>query len=125
MSAKHAEFVAGLRAVADFYEAHPDCPMPYEPDVTVTHFEEESPEEAARVGRMLGRFEKDYGPDLFTLSRRFNGVRLRFLFYREKVCTKRVVGVEEVPEQVVPAHTREIVEWDCAPILAAGVKEDA
>lgn len=44
---------------------------------------------------------------------------LDFNWPRREVCTRRVVGTEDVPEQVTPAHTREIVEWDCHPLLAA------
>jgi hypothetical protein len=41
------------------------------------------------------------------------------------VCTRRVVRTEEVPEQVIAAHTREIVTWDCEPSLLAGTEEEA
>lgn len=34
---------------------------------------------------------------------------------RELICTKKVVGTEEVPEKVIPARTKEIVEWECEP----------
>jgi len=36
---------------------------------------------------------------------------------REQVCKKKVVGTEEVPERTTPAYTKEIVEWECDPIL--------
>jgi len=35
---------------------------------------------------------------------------------REAVCTRRVVGTKEIPEQIVPARTEEVVEWDCEPV---------
>ena len=41
---------------------------------------------------------------------------LNYFCKREAVCTKRVVGTKEVPEQVIPARTEEVVEWDCTPV---------
>jgi hypothetical protein len=41
---------------------------------------------------------------------------LTYYVQRDAVCTKRVVGYEEVPEKVVPATKKEIVEWDCEPL---------
>jgi len=43
-----AGFVAGLRQLADFLEAHPDLPAPYGGE-TVTAFPEAGEEEAVRV----------------------------------------------------------------------------
>jgi hypothetical protein len=42
---------------------------------------------------------------------------------REAVCTKKVIGTKEVPEQVIPARTEEIVEWDCEPISLLKIAE--
>jgi hypothetical protein len=38
---------------------------------------------------------------------------------RKVVCTAKVVGQREVPEYVAPAHTEDIIEWECSdPVLA-------
>ena len=120
-----AEYAQGLRDLADWVEAHPEIDLP---DESISVFSKHTKEEAAKVLLALTPCKKDYSGDLFTLSRSFGHVRLKFLFVRSAVCTRRVVRTEEVPEEIIPekvepeqviaAHTKEIVEWDCDPILA-------
>lgn len=50
-------------------------------------------------------------------------VELTYYAKREAVCKKKVVGTEQVPEKVIPAHTKEIVEWDCEPVSLRAVGE--
>jgi len=64
-------------------------------------------------------FTKDYSETDFemelTIPGLFTGrsIQLSYSISREAVCTKRVVGYEDVPEYVRPAYRKEIVEWDC------------
>lgn len=114
-------YCSGLRQIADWFEAHPDIPPPSDPIACYTL---DTKEEAARCIRALGSCAKTYNDWSFTLSKNFEGVNLRFIFTRAKVCERRIVGVETVPAEYVPAHTRpattrEIVEWDCGPVLGA------
>ncbi len=121
----NAQYAAGLRGIADWYEAHPEAPQPH---TCMQVFSVYTKEEAVAVARALGHAEKrmdNYG--LFYLGRDFGGERLEFIFDRAVVCERRVIGTEYVPEVVVPACTREIVEWDCGSLLAddAPVESDA
>ena len=79
------------------------------------------------MARALGSFDKEYSEEsgLVTFCRDFGGLKLRFVFTRQSVCTCRVVGTVEVPEVVIPAHTKELVEWDCQPILAEDVQSQS
>ena len=114
-------FIESLRTLADFYETHPDLPVPS--DVTIRVYCLDTPEEVDRVARLLAPCEKQVNPHdmgagaLLYLTRRFNELTLSFIFLRKTVCVRRVVGTENVPAQVIPAYTRETVEWDCEPVL--------
>lgn len=119
------EYSKSLRDLADWVEAHPDIELPND---SISIYSRNTKEEAVEVLKALTPCKKDYSDDLFTISRSFGRVLLRFIFYRNVVCTRRVVGTQEVPEkftlekytpsELIPAHTEEIVEWDCDPILA-------
>lgn len=111
----NAEYAKGLRAIADWFEAHPDVPQPHTP---LQVFSAQGKEDAIRIARYLGHADKKYSDGLFWLGRDFGGERLEFIFNQSDVCQRRVIGVEEVPERVIPAHTQEKVEWDCHPLLA-------
>jgi len=80
---------------------------------------------AVTIAEAMKPCVKSYSDDLFMLSRRFGPVLLRFGMWRSTVCTRRVVAVEEVPEAVVAAHTREVIEWDCHPLLAPEASDAA
>lgn len=111
----HKDYADGLRQIADWYEAHPEIALPT--PATLGNYMLNTKEEAAQVSRALGTCEKTYTDTMFYISRQFDAVRLEFVFFRNAVCVPRVVGTEDVPERVIPAHTRDIVEWDCSPIL--------
>ena len=125
------EYVAGLRALADWYEQRPDVPLP-EAEISVYgvtgRTDTETEKEAAQwIMREATPCEKHYVDDLFHLKKAFGPITLRFVFWRNKVCERIVVATEEVPERVVPAqpervepaHVKEIVEWRCEPVLPA------
>lgn len=120
------QFVASLRAIADWYEAHPEAPLPSLSQISVFSFDEETVAEAARIGRLLGSFDKEVDDDFFALAKMFEAIKLRFVFYRNKICTPRVVGTRTVKKKVYPAHVEpaevevqeDIVEWDCPSLLA-------
>lgn len=124
MDEARKKFIDGLRALADWFEAHPDIPTP-RGEVAINLYSMDTKEEAATFARALGRCDKRYQDSILYISRRFGAIRLEALFMRDSVCTKRVVGTREIPEQVIPARseeiiparTEEIVEWDCEPIL--------
>lgn len=107
------EFVRELRTLADFYEKHPDFPVPneYNHDITVVVWNKET---FAKLVRQMGRATKDYS-ESYAHARR--GL-LKVMVPREAVCRKVVTGTEVVPAR--EEYTREIVEWVCdEPILKA------
>jgi hypothetical protein len=115
-----ATFAAGLRAMAAWYEDHPQAPVPASPAIRVTNMEE-TKEAAAGLARMLGTCDKMYSDAFFRLTRDFGGVSLEFVFYRSSVCTRRVIGTKLIPAQpATPEREVELVEWDCPDTLLGG-----
>lgn len=113
------QYARALRAVADWYDAHPDAPLPG--DVTLRIACEDTRDEVERVARLAAPCRKEINDNFFDLTKDIEGIELRFIFWRSTVCTRRVTGYVEVPEHTTAAYRREVVEWDCAPIL--GVEE--
>jgi len=107
------EYAASLRQIAGWYEAHPGMPVPSDPTLRISA--PDTPEDVARLARELAPCEKTIGHDtnLFVLRRVFGTITLELLFWRSTVCTRRVVGTVSVPEVVIAAHSKDLVEWDC------------
>jgi hypothetical protein len=123
------EVVTFLRALADFYEEHPNAPVVagLEGDtLTVYAFLANGREK--EILRSLGSFDKEFQGRFFIAKKVIGGKTLKFYFYRDSVCTSRVVGTRHVerqiepevyrPSRVIEAHDEDILEWDCAPVLA-------
>lgn len=119
------EKIEGLRSIANFLEDHPELPLP---DMDFRIYSLNSKEEAQAVARAFGNFEKGYSNWYATLTKAFvkgefgAEVALSYVFNREAICERKVVGVRTIPAEFVPAHTteartEEIVEWDCGSIL--------
>lgn len=88
-----------LRLLADWYEAHPDMPAP-----KVWVGGGLGLEDARRIARALGAFDKGGDDMFFELNKSFGSLVLTVQFYRPHICTKRVVQ-------------KEVVEWDCPALL--------
>ena len=111
------EYAAGLRQIADWYAQHPEIPLP-SPNLGI--YTCNGRETAATVSRALGHAQKrtdGIDEELFVLHRDFGAVNLAFYFYRADVCTRKVLGTERVEAVLAPAYDREIVEWECEPLL--------
>ena len=113
------DFAADLRKVADFYDAHPDFPLPTTPltiDISVKAAEMKA------AARSVPRFDKTSGTYFFALNYKFGGITLDLFTNRDNICIRRVVGTKMVETEVVE-KTRteqkevEIVEWDCPTLL--------
>ena len=116
------EYADSLRLIADFYEAHEDFPLPHVSSIGMDIFSVYTTDELAACARALGTVEKfTVGANLFGIRRQFGALRLEVIVNREIACTRRVIGTEEIPEHVTPAHIREIVEWDCHSLLSAAM----
>jgi hypothetical protein len=120
-STASTEYAQGLREIADWLEANPHIFLPGQMfDV----FTLNTKKEAEEVLRALKPCKKEYAGELFNISRKFGSITLRFVFYRNAVCMRRVVGTKEVEEQIIPAHTEDVIEWECGePVLS--VAEEA
>ena len=126
----HAEFVQGLKELAEFYESHPEVDLP-ERKLSIYYFAYSAQDKIlARdkmiaTARAMGHASKDYAGDYFFLRKEFSGgVELAACISRETVCEPVVVGyVDEpekvIPEQVVPARRVPKIEWACGKSLLA------
>lgn len=127
------ELEAGLRELADFVRDH-GVKLPTDISLYSSNFlyddwqgkkgtNRTAKEKAGITARVLakgGRAEKNFQGNYLELVRKFGPIKIEFNINRELVCEKRVVEVVEVPEHVIAAHTREVVEWDCIdPLLKA------
>ncbi len=76
-----------------------------------------------------GHWRKNPWQDRFDFKREYDGIKLEIYANRDQVCERRIVGTESVTIPAVPAvaaqpaqpertEVREIVEWDCSPVLA-------
>lgn len=127
------EYVASLREMADWYEAHPGMPIPEaEFNCFNVRMDEETDKDAAqRIVRVAAPCKKSYDDTLFSIRKTFGSLTLRYIFMRNEVCERVVIATEEVPERVIPAepervepaHVKEIVEWRCEPLLAENAKQ--
>lgn len=121
---------SNLRNLADFVEEHgvelPGDMYQMEPKVKINVWcrGKEQMAKAAKVLAKVGMVKKDFNSSYATITTNFgNHASIEFTSMREAVCTRKVVGTEEVPLKAfvtVPGktETREIVEWECDPILA-------
>jgi hypothetical protein len=113
------EFAQGLRDMADWYEVHPEITLPFKEFMNYTM---NTKEDAQIVMRAMGSCVKTYDDSIFGLEKHFGPIKARFVFMRNEVCERKVVGTKIVPEKFTPAKTEpehevEIVEWECVPIL--------
>lgn len=77
------ETVAGLRALADWYEAHPEIPVPERIDVNLYDYDGET--DMATMERAMGSFDKNYDIDGLVLEKPFgSNVMLRAIYSRER-----------------------------------------
>jgi hypothetical protein len=135
-----AEYIAGLRQLADLLEQNPDAlPLPYEgrSGAITFHFlsgEDPKAEMAAAARAIPTRLDKSGGDSYFDLTGSLHGLKIELTAFRDAVCERVVTGTETVTEQVrdpeaaeqalasVPlvevTRTIEHVEWRCTPLLA-------
>lgn len=69
MSITRENYVAGLRAAADFYEQHENITLPSTHSADVSNFQLSSKEEAVTVAKALGACRKSYFSSLFTIKK--------------------------------------------------------
>jgi hypothetical protein len=124
---RRRQFIEGLRAVAQFYEAHPEA---WYDGIHLTLnmyiWGRKTREILARTVRSFGQCTKKYDDTNITVSRKFGDqVTLSVFASRAKVCRRVIVGTRILPARTVPASsevylpatTEEIVAWRCDPLL--------
>lgn len=136
-TAKRSAYTAGLRAIADLLDTHPELPLPYDGTTTAITVFAYDREHVATFARLLpGPVEKVYEDDPtfgFRLNAHVGAVRFQVVAPRAEVCTRVVKGTREITREVpdpaalaaVPmttvTETVEDVEWVCSPLLAESV----
>lgn len=128
---ERAEYIAGMRALADVLERTPDIPLPQSGTgqsitwvVTI-----ESDQKAATAGiiRAVGGSwsKRPGGTDghLLIPSTYIRGLFVEIIADREAVCVRKVVGTETVTKQIPVTFEeqtveQDIVEWDCGSLMA-------
>ncbi len=125
-----------LRIAADLIESMPSIPAPcvwaYSSGTVAVQWQlmhnadtKDGQRLAAQqiIRAVGGKWDKKPSGDSFNFEREYRGLGLEILADREQVCDRRVVGTEDVTIPAVEARperveVREIVEWDCSPVLA-------
>ena len=122
-------FTDGLRAMAAFLDSHPEV-EPYD-CILDTYMDAD---EFKMASWTFGTAQKRADSGTMSLVKTFSGdkdatygkgiVRLSISTSRSNVCTRKVIGTEmvEVTDYSIPQPKkmveREIVEWECSPLLA-------
>lgn len=117
--------IDGLLELAAFLQSHPQFMHAIESTTFLQPVYDEA-EFARLVSELGGRRTKEVTEKWMNVTRSFGVIDMTLFIARDAVCTKRVTGVETIrtpdPEalKAVPMIEveKEIVEWDCNPILA-------
>lgn len=119
-----------LRELADWYDSHPSAPTPtfeQEKLILEVYRFDATPAEI----RSIGAGEKEFGhnTDNFRYWVNLDNARIKFVANRAKVCTAKVVGFREIPEQhveahVIPAKREDIIQWECRESLLAQAESE-
>lgn len=135
ITAGTSQQVDRLRVATDLIAAHPNLPTPCVFAYSSGHVEvtwqlmngdvrNDQKSAAQQIIRAIGgEWRKNPWDDRFDFEQDYNGVALQIFTNRDQVCTRRVIGTETVTVPAVEARperteVREIVEWDCTPVLA-------
>jgi len=141
-------YTAGLRALADVLDGHPEVPLPYHGTgtaITISDFlfaKDPRAALAAAARALPCNWSKDvreseqYGSYLDLIGE-LHGLSIKLTAYRDAVCERVVTGTREVTETVkdpdalaaVPeVEVTKIIEdvtWRCGSILALAPKDAA
>jgi hypothetical protein len=138
MTTDRAEYVAGLRQLADLLEQHDELPLPHDGSATkllLSFLGDDDPKSAlVAAARVIpGKLDKNVWGNYFDLDATLGGpqgLKIKLCAFRDDVCERVVVGTETVTKRVpdpnvtVPmvdvTETVEHVRWDCKPLLSGG-----
>jgi hypothetical protein len=124
---RRQHFIAGLRAVAQFYEDNPGAWYDgLHLTLNMYIWGRRTREILARTVRAFGQCTKKYDDINITVSRNFSDqVTLSVFAPRAKVCRRVILGTRILPARTLPATgevylpqtTEEVVAWRCDPLL--------
>lgn len=123
-----SEFTDGLRAMADWFDQHPEYQGEAYGHATV-HL---NAEQLADFARAVGNAEKESNDYSFSLRRKFDErVSLRSWTIRDAVCEQVQVGERTVTRHVLPegvelvevTETEPVYEWRCPDSILRPVDE--
>jgi len=124
---RRRQFIEGLRAVAQFYEEHPEAWYDgIHLTLSMYLWGRKARETLARTARSFGQCSKHYDDTNVTISKRFSEqVTLSVFASRARVCSRVILGTRILPARTLPASpeiylpqtTEEIVAWRCDPLL--------
>ena len=124
---RRRQFIAGLRAVANFYEENPGAWYDgMHLTLNMYVWGRSARKILAAMARLFGQCNKVYDDNNITVSRQFSEqVTVAVFAPRAKVCRRVVLGTRISPARIVPATEEicipassvEIVEWRCDPLL--------
>lgn len=110
-----------LWALADHLETHPELARRVDRSIhpiQVYCFQDDFRDLVHQLG---GDRSKTFSDRYADVSRSFGSITLNLFTDRENVCVARIVGTEEieVPDPDAPkiTITRDVIEWDCNPVL--------
>ena len=136
MNEKNAQLLSGLRDLCAFIEANDDFEFVtgQQPQVAMDFStwylhslnNNQQRERISDLAKRMGKAEKVYRDSFFSMTHNFGPyVQLKANSERHIVCERVVTGTKIVPAHEAytlpaqPEQVVEIVEWKCAPILAA------
>lgn len=139
-AAERAAYISGLRKLANILEDNPTFPLPYtgrkESAIRWIELFDDVRDRAAAFAQVMPRpVVKAVRGNNLDLTARIDGLHVLMIAERDEVCTRTVVGVEEIevsePDPAAVAalplvtriEKRDIVKWECAPLL--GGADDA
>ncbi len=118
---RRIELQAAADELADWIDAHPTIEVAVTDSLNYCS----TAAEVAAYARVLGRVKKKPDGDYMGIVRYFGPIKVEAYTSRENVCRKVVTGTREIPEQVIPARTEELVTWVCdEPLLAHAAPEE-
>lgn len=125
---QRAGYTAGLRALADLLDTHPELTLPTDgrPFVPLTvglWGDADAPQQMAAWARALpGTVTKSGDDAYYYLAGQLHGLHVQVTAGREQVCQRIVTGTTIVqrPDPDAPLVEVEVdtVEWECTPLLA-------
>lgn len=124
---ERAEYVAGLRALADAIEAEPGIPIDRPVTIEVYDWGGSKADFQESVRGLGGVRTKHVSDAYMRVSRSFGPHRVTVVGDRDEVCTAKVIGTEEIATKVRQGEderpwvqvveTVDILAWDCEPVL--------